>query len=234
METGLGGMKMNATFAKKCKTATKMTNKLLVLCFSVCPFINLIAASMGEEDKSTFMVIMQCFCYGSFLSMLYTVVINSQLLACIHHLITLPFTMRDIKDIAFINIILNSLAAAVIQCAIAAIFITELVPYVLCMIIVNIALGIAYLLLCFSDKKVLAPPSKVASVEQSRRYVITVTTLMIIIMFGAMFLSTFIMYRGVTGTLADNAPMLIITSAAAVIVSAIEAIICKNIKTEIT
>lgn len=227
-------MKMNATFAKKCKTAVKITNKLLVLWFAVLPFINLIAASsMDDKKESTFMVITQCFCYGSFLSLLYTVIINSQFFASIHHLVTLPFTMKDIKDIAVINIIFNTMAAAAIQCTIAAIFRPETVPYILCMIIVNVALGIGYLLLCLTDKRVLASPSRVASVEQNRRYVALVVTLMLIIMFGAMALSTFIMYRGVTGTLADNIPMLIITTSAAVVVSAIEALICKNIKTEI-
>lgn len=225
---------MNATFAKKCQTAVKITNKLLVLWFAVLPFINLIAASsMDDKKESTFMVIMQCFCYGSFLSLLYTVIINSQFFASIHHLVTLPFTMKDIKDIAVINIIFNTMAAAVIQCVITAILRPDIVPYILCMIIVNVALGIAYLLLCLTDKKVLAPPSRAASVEQSRRYVIAVTTLMITIMVGAVVLSTFIMYRGVTGTLADNMPMLITASAAAIVVSVIETLICKKMKTEI-
>lgn len=228
---------MNATFAKKCKTVIKMTNKFLVLWFAVLPSINLIAASMNDksdETESTFMVIMQCFCYGSFLSLLYTVLINSQFFASIHHLITLPFTMKDIKDIAVINIIFNTVAAAVIQCVITAILRPDIVPYVLCMIIVNVALGIGYLLLCFTDKRILAPPSKVSSVEQSRRYVVMIVTLMITIMVGATALSTFIMYRGVTGTLADNMPMLIITSAAAIIISAVEVLICKKMKTEIS
>lgn len=225
---------MKVTFAKKCKTVIKITNKFLVLWFAVLPFINLIAASsMDDKKESTFMVITQCFCYGSFLSLLYTVIINSQFFASIHHLVTLPFTMKDIKDIAVINIIFNTVAAAVIQYVIAAILRPDIVPYILCMIIVNVALGIGYLLLCLTDKKVLASPSRAASVEQSRKYVAVVTTLMITIMFGAMALSTFIMYRGVTGTLADNMPMLIITTAAAIIVSVIEALICKKMKTEI-
>lgn len=224
---------MKVTFAKKCKTVIKITNKFLVLWFAVLPCINLIAASMNDEKESTFMVITQCFCYGSFLSLLYTVIINSQFFASIHHLVTLPFTMKDIKDIAVINIIFNTMAAAVIQCVITAILRPDIVPYILCMIIVNVALGIAYLLLCLTDKKVLAPPSRAASVEQSRRYVIAVTTLMITIMVGAVVLSTFIMYRGVTGTLADNMPMLITASAAAIVVSVIETLICKKMKTEI-
>ncbi|MDE6710390.1 MAG: hypothetical protein K2J76_07860 [Oscillospiraceae bacterium] len=224
---------MNATFAKKCKTAVKITNKLLVLWFTVAPFINILAVLMNDEKDSKFMVILQSFCYGSCLSLLYTVIINSQFLASIHHLITLPFTMKDIKDIGIINILFNTMAAAVIQCAVIAIFSPETVPYTLCMIIVNVALGIGYLLLCFTDKRILSSPSRASSVEQSRRYVAVVVTLMLVIMFGAMALSTFIMYRGVTGTLADNMPMLIIISAAAIVVSVIEALICKNIKTEI-
>lgn len=224
---------MKVTFAKKCKTAVKITNKLFVLWFAVIPFISLIAASMNDEKESTFMVITQSFCCGSALSMLYTVVINSQFLSYIHHLVTLPFTMRDIKDIAVMNIILSSIVTAVIQCTVVTIFRPEMVPYILCMIIVNVALGICYLLLCFTDKRILAQPSRAASVEQSRRYVAAVVTLMITIMVGAVALSTFIMYRGVTGTLADNMPMLIIISAAAIVVSIIEALICKNMKTEI-
>ena len=99
---------MNATFAKKCKTAVKITNKLLVSWFAVIPFINILAVLMNDEKDSTFMVILQCFCYGSCLSVLYTVMINSQFLASIHHLVTLPFTMKDIKDIGVINIIFHS------------------------------------------------------------------------------------------------------------------------------
>ena len=224
---------MNTTFAKKCKTAVKITNKLLILWFALVPLINIIAVLMNDEKGSTFMVILQSFCYGSCLSVLYTVMINSQFLASIHHLVTLPFTMKDIKDIGVINIIFNTMAAAVIQCAVTAIFSPETVPYILCMIIVNVALAIGYLLLCFTDKRILTSPSRASSVEQSRRYVAVVVTLMMVIMFGAMALSTFIMYRGVTGTLADNMPMLITASAAAIIVSVIETLICKNIKTEI-
>lgn len=224
---------MKSSFAVKFKTATKLTNKFLVLWFTFFPFINLFAAALNKEDDSTFMIITQCFCYVSFLSLMYTVVINSQFFSHIHHLRALPFTMGDIKDIAFINIIYHTLIAAVIQCGATAIFRPDIVPYILCMIIVNTALGTSYLLLCFTDKRVLAPPSKAASVEQNRKYVVSVFVLMLVIMLGSAALSTFIMYCGLTGTLADNIPMLITASAAAVIVSLTEAAICKKIKTEI-
>lgn len=225
---------MKISFAKKFKIATKLTNKFLVMWFTVFPFINLFAAGLGEEDGSTFMIITQCFCYGSFISLLYTVIINSQFFANIHHLRVLPFTMRDIKDIAFMNIIYHTLITAVIQCGITAIFSPDIVPYILCMIIVNAALGMSYLLMCFTDKRVLAPPSKAASVEQSRKYVASVVVIMLVIMLVSVALSTFIMYRGLNGTLAENIPMLIIISSAAIVVSLTEAAICRRMKTEIT
>lgn len=226
-------MKMKISFAAKFKTVTKMTNKYLLLLYTFLPLINLFAAALNEEDDSTFIAITQCFAYGSFNALLYTVFINSQFFSNIHHLRVLPFTMSDIKDIAFLNIIYHTVMTAAVQCAAAAILIPDIVPYVLCMIIVNTSLGVSYLLLCFTDKKVLSPPSKVASVEQDRKYVVTVTVLLLVILVGSMALSTFIMYRGLRGTLADNAPMLLITSAAAVAVALIEAAICKKMKTEI-
>ena len=226
-------MKMKSSFAKKFKAATKLTNVFLMLWFTVFPFINLFALKLGEEDDSTFMVITQCFSYGAFLSMLYTVVINSQFFSHIHHLIVLPFTMRDIKDIAFMNIIYHTFISAVIQCGVTAIFRPDIVPYILCMIIVNVALGMSYLLMCFNDKRVLAPPSKAASVEQSRKYVVSVVVIMFVITLVSIALSTFIMYRGLNGTLADNIPMLIIITSAAIVVSLIEAAICRRMKTEI-
>lgn len=143
------------------------------------------------------------------------------------------FTMRDIKDIAFMNIIYHTFISAVIQCGVTAIFRPDIVPYILCMIIVNVALGMSYLLTCFTDKRVLAPPSKAASVEQSRKYVASVIVIMLVIMLVSVALSTFIMYRGIRGTLAENIPMLIIISSAAIVVSLIEAAICKRMKTEI-
>lgn len=227
-------MKMKISFVKKFKTATKLTNKFLVMWFTVFPFINLFAAGLGEEDDSAFMIITQCFCYGAAMSLLYTVMINSQFFSNIHHLRVLPFTMRDIKDIAFMNIIYHTLITAVIQCGITAIFSPDIVPYILCMIIVNAALGMSYLLMCFTDKRVLAPPSKAASVEQSRKYVASVVVIMLVIMLVSVALSTFIMYRGLNGTLAENIPMLIIISSAAIVVSLTEAAICRRMKTEIT
>lgn len=226
-------MKMKSSFAKKFKAATKLTNVFLMLWFTVFPFINLFALKLGEEDDSTFMVITQCFTYGSFISLLYTVMINSQFFSNIHHLRVLPFTMRDIKDIAFMNIIYHTLITAVIQCGVTAIFLPDIVPYILCMIIVNVALGMSYLLTCFTDKRVLAPPSKAASVEQSRKYVASVIVIMLVIMLVSVALSTFIMYRGIRGTLAENIPMLIIISSAAIVVSLTEAAICRRMKTEI-
>lgn len=224
---------MKISFAKKFKTATKLTSKFLVMWFTVFPFINLFALKLGEEDDSTFMVITQCFTYGSFISLLYTVMINSQFFSNIHHLRVMPFTMRDIKDIAFMNIIYHTLITAVIQCGVTAIFLPDIVPYILCMIIVNVALGMSYLLTCFTDKRVLAPPSKAASVEQSRKYVASVIVIMLVIMLVSVALSTFIMYRGIRGTLAENIPMLIIISSAAIVVSLTEAAICRRMKTEI-
>lgn len=213
---------MNATFSKKFKTAAKMVNVpiilLLVFMHIMCMTGNLLNEA-NEQD--TFLDFMSGLSFGSFGALGVVTIVNGMFFSFVNNLKVLPFTKKDIKDISLLNIFINIFIFTVIQCAITALGRPTAIPYFICINTVNIAFSIGFLILMFSDKRMYDvraaredPPSR----SQNAKRIIV----MMLGMISIIVLTTFIYCFAARGSLVKDAPMLIIISLAAIIISAVE------------
>lgn len=171
------------------------------------------------------------FSFGGFSSLFTIIVVNGLFFSFINHLKVLPFTKSDIKSIAVTNIFLNIFIFTIVQCVISAFMRPSAIPYFICINIVNIALSMGYLLMCFRDKKMWNTRSAMEE-PMTRGQAVKLFISITIVLILAMALTAFIYTMAARGSLTDDMPILIGISAAAVIISAVEIILYKKKKIE--
>ncbi len=223
---------MNTSFSKKFKTAAKMMNVPIILLIIFMDLMCMTSGLLNEPNSQDIALdITTGFSLGGFGTLSIMTIANGMFFSFINHLKVLPFTKSDIKSIAVINIFLNIFIFTIVQCVISAFMRPSAIPYFICINIVNIALSMGYLLMCFRDKKMWntrAAMEDPMTRSQSAKLLISI----IIVMILAMALTVFIYTMAVRGSLTDDMPVLIGISAAAVIIAAVEIILYKKKKIE--
>ena len=232
MEFKIGVREMNSAFSKKFNTAVKMINVPIILLMMFMHIMSMTSGLLNESNKQdAFLDITTGFSFGCFGALCVMTIVNGMFFSFLNHLRTLPFTMKDIKDISLHNIFINIFIFTVMQCIITAIMRPSAIPYFICVNLVNTAFSIGYLMLCYSDKRqwnVQAARENQLSRAQTARMVIA----MILMMLSLMVLTTFIIYFAARGELVKNVPMLIIISLAAIVISAVEIFVYRKKKIE--
>lgn len=232
MEFKIGVRKMNAEFSKKINTAIKIINVPIILLLIFMHIMSMTSGLLNEANKQdAFLDIMTVVSFGSFGSLCVVTIVNGMFFSYLNHLKVLPFTKKDIKDISLLNIFINIIIFAVIQCIITAIIRPSAIPYFICINIVNLAYSIGYLLLMFIDRRRYnAQAAREDPLSRSQTVMLIVS--MILGMILIVVLTSFIYYFAARGSLVKDVPMLIIISLAAIIASAVEIFIYKKKKIE--
>lgn len=199
-------------------------------------FMNLIcmtnALPNGSNSQDAAFDITTGLSLGGFGSLGIITIVNGLFFSFINHLKVLPFTKSDIKNIAIINIFLNIFIFTLVQCVISALMRPSAIPYFICINIVNIALSMGYLLMCFRDKKMWntrAAMEDPMTRGQSAKLLISIIAVMIL----AMALTAFIYTMAARGSLTDDIPVLIGISAAAAVAAACETAVYMKKKIEL-
>lgn len=144
---------------------------------------------------------------------------------------TMPVRMPEIRDTAFLNIIISHIIMDVPQCAVIAAILPETLLYMVCAQCVQLMLITVLIMpIYFSDKYMY---TSAAALEDKLRKSVVVKGAVIGI--GFMILSMlnygFIMYRGLRAAAASDYTVLAAISAAALVIAAISAVFCRNIRT---
>ena len=223
---------MNATFSKKINTAVKIINVPTLLLLIFMSFMCMTASLLNEaNEQEVFLDIAMGGSFGSFGALCVVTIVNGMFFSFVNHLKVLPFTKKDVKDIALMNIFINILIIAAAQTVITAIMRPVAISYFICIDTVNIAYSIGFLFLMFSDKRRYNAQALTED-PLTRRQNIKITIIMIIGMISIVALVTFIYRFAVKGNLTKDLPMLIAITAAAIIISVAEIFVYRKKKIE--
>lgn len=213
---------MNATFSKKFNTAIKIINPPIILLMIFMHVMNMTSCLINESNRQdAFLDIMMGISFGSLGALCVVTIVNGMFVSYLNHLKILPFTKKDVKDISLINIFIHILIFAAAQTIITAIMRPSAIPYFICIDTVNITYSIGYLLLMFSDKRRYNAQALTAD-PLTRGQNVRLFIIMALGMISIVALVTFIYHFAVSGSLAQDLPMLIAITAAAIIISAVE------------
>lgn len=143
---------------------------------------------------------------------------------------TLPITVPEIRDTAVLHIVLTHLIATVPQCAVAAAILPSMLPYWFCAQCVQLMLVMTLVMpFYFADKYMYTPSN--ALEDKKRRSVMKKGAFVgigFLVLMGADYGIT--LSAGLRSQGEGNIALPMAISAAALIISAVSAVICRNIK----
>lgn len=143
---------------------------------------------------------------------------------------TLPIKMPEIRDTAFLNVLISHIIMTAPQCAVTAATIPAALPYMICTQCVQLMLVTVLIMPIYLTDKYMY--TSAAALEDKRRKAVTIKGILLGI--GFMILTgtdySLILYRGLRGAAASDGTVLTAISAAAIVIAAISAVLCRNIK----
>lgn len=143
---------------------------------------------------------------------------------------TLPVTVPEIRETAMLHVLMCHLMTTVPQCAVVAVIMPSLLPYLFCAQCVQLMLVMTFIMPFYLTDKYMYTPAN-ALEDKKRKSVMKKGAFVgigFLVLMGADY--GFILGRGLRPQGTGDAVLLAVISAGALIISAVSAVICRKLR----